>query len=168
MADTYLDQLVEFPAEIIRRISEDKYCVGLLVNKSFDSVEEDDMDDALENHIFDYQYVDKTTQEAGAYVWAEIEVPRVDNRQIKSVRVYVTIACHGQVMRLDRNKFAGVIGNRRDNLVRYVDRLLNGSQVFGIGTLELRSALTLTSINNFTIRELTYEIPDFNIVELNQ
>lgn len=168
MAKTFLDQLVEYPAKVIRKISEDKYCVALLVNKGINEITEDDIDDVLDNKLFDYQYVDDTTQEAGAYVWVDAEVNGVDNTRIKGMRVYVTIACHKSMMKLDRKKFAGMLGNRKDNLVRYIDKLLNNSEIMGIGALKLCSVKTLSSISGFTIREITYEVPDFNVVVLDE
>ena len=168
MAKTYLDQIVDYPAKVILRLAEDKFCTGLIVNKSFNDVGEDDIDKALEDFIKDYQYVDDTTQEPAAYIWVEMEVNRVDNKTIKGIRLYVSVACHKNYMTLNRQMFKGVIGNRRDNLVRYVDRILNGSEFLGIGKLKLRSVKTVTPINGFTIREIEYEIPDFNIVEINE
>lgn len=169
MAKTHLDQLVGYPAKVLRRISEDKYCLGLLLNKKFDEVTEEDSDNALDELLFDYQYVDDTTQESAAYIWVEIDVDHVDNNQIKGVRLYVTIACHKSYMKLKGSTFRGVMGNRRDNLVRYVDKLLNNTMgIGGIGTLSLQSVRTLSPINGFTIREITYRVPDFNIVELEE
>ena len=168
MAKTYLDQLVEYPAKIIKKITEDKYCVGLIVNKAFDNVTEDDCDDVLENYIFDYEYVDETALKTAAYIWVDVEVNGVTNMQMKGVRAYVTVACHKEYMSLDRRVFKGVVGNRKDNIVRFVDRLLNNADIFGIGKLKLLSVKTRTPISGYTLKELTYEIPDFNIVEISE
>lgn len=168
MAKTYLDQIVEYPAKVIRKIAEDKRCVGLLVNKAFDNVTEEDFDEALDKYLFDYQYVDDTTQTSSAYVWVEMEVNRVDNMQIKDGRVYITVACHKSYMDIDISKFKGIAGNRRDNLVRYIDSLLNGQSIMGIGAMKLQSVKTISPINGFAIREITYAIPDFNIVDLSK
>ena len=168
MAKTYLDQLVEYPAKIIKKISEDEHCVGLMVNKNSEKVTEDDSDKVLDENIFDYQYVDETTKEAAAYVWVEMEVPYVDNKHIKGTRIYVTIACHKSYMKLNASECRGMTGNRRDNLVRYIDKLLNEAQLMGIGALSLQSVKTLTPINGFVMREITYSVPDFNIVEIDE
>jgi len=167
MAQTYLDQIVRYPAEVIRLIGEDKYCVGLLTNKPFDSVTDDDKESAYDK-MFTYQYVNSTTTEVCAYVFCEIEIPRVENRTIKDVALYVTIACHKDYMQLDRKVFKGVIGNRRDNLVRFIDRLLNFSDIFGIGALSLRAVRTGTLSDKFTIRELEYRVPEFNMRSLEE
>lgn len=168
MAKTYLDQIVEYPAKVMLRIAEDEACAGLLTNKSFSSVTEQDSDYVLDNLIKDYQYVDETTQETKAYVWVEMEVNHVDNKTIKDVRLYVTIACHKGYMTLDKKTFKGIIGNRRDNLVRYIDKVLNNSSFLGLGTLALKSVRTRAPISGFTVREITYEVPDFNIVDIDE
>lgn len=168
MAKTYLDQIVDYPSLVIQKISSDKQCVGLLLNKAFDSVDENDCDEALERHIFDYQYVDETTQTSTAYIWVEMEVNDVSNTQIKNNRLYVTVSCHKEYMELDHKIFKGLSGSRRDNLTRYIDKLLNNAGGFGIGNLSLLSVRTLSPVNGFVGRELTYEMPDFNIVPITE
>ena len=154
---------------MLKRLSEDKYCLGLLLNKGFNTISEEDSDKALDELLYDYQYIDDTTQEAIAYIWVEIDVDRVENKQIKGVRLYVTVACHKNYMKLNGSTFPGVVGNRRDNLVRYVDKLLNNTTfVGGIGALSLQSIRTLSPVSGFTLREITYRIPDFNIIELEE
>lgn len=168
MAKTYLDQLVEYPAKIIQHISEDKYCIGFLMNKGFEEVVEDDLDEALEKNIFDYQYVDETAEETAAYLWVEVEVSKVENKAIKGIRLYITVICHKSFMKLNKKTYKGVIGNRRDNITRYVDRLFNGKALLGIGSFKLVSVRTITAPAKYTGRELCYEISDFNVVEIDE
>ncbi len=158
---TYLDEIVRYPNEAIRLIGEDKYCAGLLVNKAFDEVTDDDKDLAY-GRMFDYEFVTSTTTESLAYIFCEIDIPRVKNKTIKDIELYVTVACHKDYMHLDRKVFRGIIGNRRDNLVRFIDKLLNFSDVFGIGDLSLQRVNTGTLSDKFTARRLTYTVPDFN------
>ncbi len=162
---TYLDQIIDYPSKVIAKIASDKYCVGLLVNKAFDSVDEDDEDDCLDNYIYSYQYVDGTVSETAAYIWVELEVDSIENNKFKNCRLYVTVSCHKGYMALDTKVFKGVSGNRQDNLVRYLDRLLSGSEELGLGKLLLKSVKTLTTYNNFTGRQLVYEIPDFYLID---
>lgn len=168
MAKTYLDQIIEYPGKIIMKIAEDRNIVSLLTNKKNTEITEDDVDLALNEKIFDYQYIDDTADETAAYIWVEIDVPRVSNAKIKDLAIYVDIACHKKFMKLNGGTYPGIMGNRRDNLVRYVDKVLNGSEFMGIGKLSLGSVRTVTPINNFVIREITYHVPDFNIVDLKE
>ena len=67
-------------------------------------------------------------------------------------------------MEIDTDIIGGTAGNRRDNLVRYIDKEINDSDIFGIGRLSLKSVKTLSSTNqDFSVRELCYEVPDFNL-----
>lgn len=166
MAKTYLDELVEYPAKALQKISANKEIIALLVNVGVDKVTEDDVDKALDDFIFDYEYVDNTITQASAYIWAEADVPVVSNKQIKGMKLYITVACNKKYMKLNTKTFSGIVGNRRDNLVRCIDKILSGSDIFGIGVLTLNSVRTLTSSNpSFTLRELCYNVPDFHIRE---
>lgn len=165
MDKTFLDELVDYPAQALQLIDKSKECLALLLNKSIKELTEDDADDAFK-FMFDYEYVDNTTTEAAAYIWVEAEVPQVSNKHIKDLRLYVTVACHKNFMKLKSNIISGLSGNRRDNLVRYIDKILNGNDLFGIGRLKLNTVKTYTSSNSqFTMRELCYVVPDFNIKE---
>lgn len=165
---TYLDELVTIPAKILARLSEENEVVGLVVNKSFNKVEDDDRDDFLDQHVYDYQYLDSTVTEAMAFIWAEVEIIRAANHQVKDARLHVTVACHKSLMKIDGKKYPGIVGNRRDNIVRFVDRKINNSDNLGIGKLSLNAVMTMPTINGFTGRVLTYSIPEFNIVDLDE
>jgi len=166
MAKTYLDEIVSYPQKAINLIGSSKECCGLLLNKRFDAITDNDHDDVFDRHLFTYQYVDNTTQTATAYVWAEVDIPNIQNQRIKDLRLYITVAAHKQFMNLDRRIHPGMAGNRRDNLVRHIDKLLNFQDIFGIGKLAIRSVKTVNAPNGFVIKEIEYEIPDFNFRRL--
>lgn len=161
MAKTFLDELVEYPAKVIQKIGTTKGIVALLVDDPNVDMDSDEADEVFDKYLFDYVYVDNTTTEARAFVCVEAEVPRIPTATVQDLRLYVMIICHKNFMKIDPSRFAGVIGNRRDNLVRDVDKVLNGSDVFGIGLLTLDSVKTVSSPTGFTARELTYRIADF-------
>lgn len=114
-----------------------------------------------DKYIFDYGYVDGTTDSTEAYICVESEINRVSSPTMQDLRVFVTVICHKGYMSLDPATFTGVLGNRRDNLVRYIDKVLNDSEVFGIGKLTLDSIRTVSAPNGFSAREITYRIADF-------
>ena len=162
MARSYLDEIVNYPQKAVNLIGNCKKCVGLLVNKRFEEVGESEIKIAFDRHLFTYQFVDSTTQVATGYVWAEVDIPSIQNQRIKDLRLYITVACHKQFMRLDPKVHPDIAGNRRDNLVCCIDKLLNFNDVFGIGQLALRSVKTVHAPHGFVIKEIEYEIPNFN------
>ena len=161
MAKTFLDEMVEYPVKALQKIGTDETIVKLLTNDPQIDMDSDEADTVFDRFLFDYGYVDGTTAETAAYICVEAEVSRVPTATIHDLRLYVTVICHKQFMPIDPSKFKGMIGNRRDNLVRYVDRLLNGSDVFGIGALSLDNVKTVAAPTGFTAREITYRVPNF-------
>ena len=159
---TFVDELVEYPLKALLKIADCRECIGLLLNKAPDTITEADIEFACDNKMFDYSFVNSTTQEVTAYIFIETDVYRVENRQIKNLSLYVTIACHKDFMRLDPSIFPKTIGNRRENLARHIDSVLNFSDIFGIGELSLHSIKTGNLSNGFSLKELEYRIPDFN------
>lgn len=161
MAKTFLDELVEYPAKALQKIGTDKTIVSLLTDDANIDMTSDEADEVFDKYLFDYGYVDETTNESRAFVCVEAELIRTASPTVLDLRIYVTVICHKHFMTIDAKRFPGIIGNRRDNLVRSIDRILNGSDVFGIGCLTLNSVKTIASPSGFTARELTYAIADF-------
>lgn len=168
MAKTYLDNIVNYPNKVIRCIAEDKLCLGLLIDKAINQVTENDAIIAMNELIKDYQFIDSLAQNYVAYIWVDTEINSSEKNTFNEVSLNITIACHRDFMNLDRLKFDGIIGNRRDNLVRYIDKLLNKSGIMGVGALKLSSIKTLAPINGLTLRKITYVVPDFKVSKLDE
>lgn len=156
-----MDELVEYPSKALHCIGTDATIVRLLTDNPNIDMESEEADDVFNTSLFDYVYVDGTTTEATAYICVEAETSKSPTLAMQNMKLYVTVICHKQFMKIDSEKFKGMIGNRRDNLVRYIDKLLNGSDIFGIGALVLENAHTVAAPTGFTARELTYAVPDF-------
>jgi hypothetical protein len=161
LANTSLDELVEYPVKALHCIGTDPTVAKLLTDNPDIDMESEEADNIFDRFLFDYIYVDGTTTETAAYICVEAETGGSPTPTMKNMKLYVTVICHKQFMKVEPTKFKGMIGNRRDNLVRYVDKLLNGSDIFGIGALKLENAHTVAAPTGFTARELTYTVPDF-------
>ena len=161
MDNTFLDELVEYPVKALREIGTDPTVVQLLTDKPDIDMNSAEADEIFDKYLFDYGYVDGTTSETAAYICVEAEMTKSQTSTMQDMKLYVTIMCHKQFMKIDATKFKGIIGNRRDNLVRYTDKLLNGADIFGIGGLTLLSARTIPAPTGFSAREMTYVVPDF-------
>lgn len=158
---TFLDDLVEFPVKALHRIGTDETIAALLTDNENIDMDSEEADSIFDRYLFDYEYVDSTTTEAAAYICVEVEASKSPTNTINDMYLYVTVICHKQFMKIDPSKFKGMIGNRRDNLVRHIDEVLNSSMNYGIGALLLQSVRTTAAPAGFTAREMTYTVPAF-------
>lgn len=160
MDNTFLDELVEYPVKALHSIGTNPIIAQLLTDNPDLDMNSEEADDIFDKFLFDYLYVDGTTAEAVAYICVEAETSKASTVTMQNMKLYVTVMCHKQFMKVNATKFKGMIGNRRDNLVRYIDKLLSGSDAFGIGALSLEYARTVPAPTGFTARELTYTVPE--------
>ena len=162
---TYLDELVEYPALVIEKLSKNQMIVDLLVNKKNANL--NDLIDEGGNwkNFYDYDYIPGTTQEAMAAVCIDTDIIDVPTYSQKTLELYVSVMCARSIMRLDRKIYPSIRGNRMDNLIRFIDYELRLDRNFGIGKMALKNARTTTSGNSmFAKKTLTYSIPDFNLI----
>ena len=157
---THLDELINYSSQIITDLSNSPIVVGLMLDKSPDAVTEDEMD-AARGKMYDFDYIDETVQSAGAFIMVDVDMVAAPSGTIKSIETYVQIVVSKTYMKLDPRKFKGMRGNRRDNLMRQIDLLINGSRDYGIGKLQLVTARTANVPAAFSSKLLTYRIPDY-------
>lgn len=164
MDKTYLDEIVDYPGLVILKLLENQLISDLLVN--FRNADIDDLEDNDGNwkYFFDWDHIPETTQEVKAAFCIDTDIVSIPNTTTKRLELYVSVYCSQAYMKLNRQIFKGVKGNRINNLIRQADKTLRGSRDFGIGKLELKNVLTVTSGNTaFAKKVLTYSIPNFNL-----
>ena len=162
---TYLDELVDYPALVIEKVTQHQIVRDLLSNKQGATMNDMLNADGTWKHFFDYEYIPGTTQEVLAAVCIDTDIINVPTSAQKTLELYVSVLCSRSIMELDRGKFKGLRGNRMNNLIRFIDYSLRLDRDFGIGQMELKSARTTQPGNNmFAKKTLTYWIPDLNLV----
>lgn len=162
MADkTYLDDLIGYKHRIIYDLASSSDVVGLLLDDPNVNMDSDAAYEVVGNSIYDFDYVDKSIQRNDAYIMVETEMANPTSGSMAKWWLYVQIVCSKEYNPLDPKKFKGVVGNRRDNLAKQVDLLINGRDDLGIGHIELSNAGPATVPDTFTSILLTYEIHDF-------
>lgn len=157
---THIDQLVDYNQLVVNRILASQEVMALISNIPDINLDSDAAAE-WEEHVVDHAWVDDTVQESGAFITVDVDIPSMSSGTIKEMRVYVEVLVSKTYMRLSPSLFKGCKGNRRDNIVRQIDLLLNGSLDFGIGRLDLKNIRTVTTANKFAGKLLTYEVSDF-------
>lgn len=156
---THLDEIIDYNNLVITKVLNSPDVMKLVSNGKY--APDDDDAEKWEEHINDHGWIDESVQEAGAYVLVDTEVTKAPSGSTKTMTLLVEVVCNKSFMKLDTNTFPGIKGNRRDNICRQVDLLINGSTEFGIGRLQLTSATLAAAPEGFTARLLTYTVPDY-------
>lgn len=109
------------------------------------------------NRVFPYAHVPQVKDEARSFICFEIEVPTVKNDIIKTIQINIYVISHQNLMRLPDGG-----GMRIDAMASEVDKILNGSSEYGLGTVELMSLRSFNPITGYYGRELKYKVLDIN------
>jgi len=157
---SHLDEIIDYKKKIINLLGMSQKVVGLLLDNPDIDMTSSAAYDVFTNNLFDYDYVDSTATEAKSYIMVEVETVAT-SPTMKDVYTHVQIVVPKTTMKLNTTIFRGIKGNRKDNLARQVDLLLNNSDDFCIGKLQLSKVLLATVPETFTSTMLTYIVPDF-------
>lgn len=166
--NTYLDDLIGYKHRVIYDLASSPDVVGLLLDKPKVDMDSDAAYEVVGNNIYDFDYVDRSIQRNDAYIMVEAEMANPTSGSMARWWLYVQIVCAKEYNPLDAKKFKGVVGNRRDNLAKQVDLIINGRDDLGIGHIELANAGPATVPDTFTSIMLTYEIHDFRHERLGE
>lgn len=105
--------------------------------------------------VFPYNYIINKTTEAGIYICFDISIPRVIDRAFNDYRLYFWIIAHERWMKTPKGLSSDIISSE-------IDKLINGSNCFGLGRVELKESEPFTPAEDFYGRVLTYRTVDFN------
>jgi hypothetical protein len=161
MAFKTINEVIEFKEKIVRKIESSQEIMGLIADDPDFDINSAAAENVLEKNVFDYDYMDGTTQTATAMIMTEVEIPTVPTNTIRDVVIYIQIVVSKSFMDLGP-EFKGVKGNRRDNLVSAVDKVMQEDRGFGIGPLEFKRLNIASVPDTYTSVMLTYETPNFN------
>lgn len=155
---TPLQDCIDYKAKVIAELIASQTVVGLLLDDPNIDMYGERATDSLSECIFDFDYIDRTVEHSHAFVMVEADMISPTSGSFNQWEIYVQIVCHKDYVDLKPSVFKGVRGNRRDNLMCEIDKLLNGSKILGIGRLELKSAVTSMVPDSFTSKMLTYRV----------
>lgn len=157
---SHLDEIIDYKKKVINLLGTSQDVVELLADIPDIDMNSDEAYEVFDDNLYDYDYIDETIQEYKSYVMVEAETV-YSSPTVKDVRLYVQIVVPKGDMKLDVRRFRGVKGNRKDNLARRIDLLLNNKDSFGIGRLVLRKVVQAPVPEKYTSTLLVYEIPNF-------
>jgi len=158
---THLDEIIKYKETIKDMFSKSQMVLALIADNPNLQLDSDEALDIADQHIFDYDYIDGTQTQTGAFIMVDVDMVDRPTPTMKDLVVYVQIVVSKSYMSLKGRGFIGVKGNRKDNLARFVDLCINNSSEFGIGRIGLDTAITGNVPDGYTSKVLTYSVPDF-------
>lgn len=158
---TPLQDGIDYKAGVIAQLCNSQEVVGLLANNPSIDIESEEAYKFLDDCIYDFNYISKTVERSDAFVMIDADMIAPTSGSMNAWELYVQVVCYKEYVPLDHKIFRGVKGNRCDNLAFQIDKLLNGSRLFGIGRLTLQSATTAVVPDSFTSKLLTYRVEEF-------
>lgn len=158
---TPLQDGIEYKSEVISRICGFQPVIGLLIDDANVDIDSDEAYTAMEQNIYDYNYIDGVVKRSDAFIMVDADMIAAMTGTMNAWEVYVQVVCEKNYVALDSKKFKGWKGNRLDNLTYQIDKLLNGTRIFGIGRLTLQSCTTAVVPDSFSSKMLTYRVEEF-------
>ena len=148
----YLSEIPKYRDVIIQQICNNKTIIDLLRPDEQSNIKPEDM---IYKYIYPYDHIVDKTTEVGTYLCFDVESPRIVNRAFVDLRICFWIITH------DR-KIVTPKGLRSDLLCSEIDKVVNGSKDFGLGSVELMSWGRFNPADRFHGRSLIYRTVDFN------
>ncbi|MEG1563297.1 MAG: hypothetical protein RR365_06175 [Bacteroides sp.] len=158
---SHIDEIIDYKQKIINTLGSSKAIVGLLLDDPKINMESELAYSVFDNNLFDYDYINSTLVQATALIMVEAEIPKISTATIKDMTLYVQVVVSKDYMKLNSSKFRGVKGNRRDNIVRQIDLLLNNDKSYGIGGIKLERVVVSGVPEGNSASMLTYSVVEF-------
>lgn len=112
--------------------------------------------DLAYRQLFPFEFIPDTVGEGMTFICFDVDIDRVYDKTFYAPVLYIWAFTHSSKLRLPEG------GVRTDQLSVEINKELNGSRLFGLGTLELDSVGRFSPIQDYQGRVLTYAARDYN------
>lgn len=125
-------------------------------------VEIDSNEELINKYIFNFHQNPTTINDVKTFITIQVHIPRQHSRSniLVDSNVEIWILSHESHMKVDN--IAKVTENRNDYLSRLIDSKLNGSSLFGVGKLKLKSNIEGSYQKDWLYRQMVFEVAEIN------
>lgn len=133
----------------------------LLTNRSIvslldETVSPEDAPSLAYTQVFPTEYIPETVEQGKTFICFDVDVQRSASKTYLSPVLYIWIFSHKSKMRLPEG------GVRVDKLCSEIAKAINGSRLYGLGTLELYSVKRFAPLTDHIGKVMTFNATDFN------
>ena len=148
----HLEEVPKYRDTIVESICKCSEIINLIRPSELPDLSVSDM---VDRFIFPYDRIIEKTSEVGVYICFDIVVPRVINHAFDDFRIVIRVIAHNRRMRTPK-------GLVTDLICSEIDKIINGSNGFGIGKVEFKNWEPFNPAEGFYGRTLIYRTVDFN------
>lgn len=112
--------------------------------------------DLAYKQVFPFEYVPETIEHGQTFICFDVDIQKAASQTYLLPVIYVWVFAHKSRLRLPEG------GVRTDMLAAEIARKLNGSRMYGLGTLDFYSSKRFAPIADYQGKVLTFHAVDFN------
>jgi len=132
----------------------------------------------LQPYLYDYQFVPTTITEAKLIICVEIDVNSVENAMMSnfmfnvyifSNKTNITLNEYSVPKKSEVNQY-GLIGNRTDCACQIIEKLIKGSEKYGLGLVTPANrdfSIPFSPSDNYTGKKLRFQVKGFSNLEVD-
>lgn len=109
--------------------------------------------------VFPYEYVPETIEHGQTFICFDVDIQKAANQTYLLPVIYVWVFAHKSRLRLPEG------GVRTDMIAAELAKKLNGSRMYGLGTLDFYSSKRFAPIADYQGKVLTFHATDFNTLK---
>lgn len=106
--------------------------------------------------VFPFEYIPDTVEKGQTFICFDVDIQKSASQTYYSPIIYIWIFTHKSLLRLPEG------GVRTDALASEIAKKLNGSRMYGLGTLDFYSSKRFAPISDYQGKVLTFHAVDFN------
>ena len=152
------DEFITYKYEIIKKLINSQEIIDLLTNQV--GYDLDGADDLLDKQIMSYRFVPEVENQTNNYLTLSTKVTSIKNNTIMELQTSIYIIVPYALIKLP-SSFKRK-GNRIDNLVFEINKLLNDTRTFGIGKIEMLPNAPFSPAEKHDGFEVRFKTIDFN------
>ena len=153
-------QLSEF-FDYKNKLMEDLLTNPEIVKLLDDSVKLKDAKQLAYTHVFPYEYIPDTVEEAKTFICFDVDVQESINKTFLLPTLYIWVFSHKSKLRLLEG------GVQTDKLASEIAKAINGSRFYGLGELDLYSVKRFAPVTDYQGKVMTFHAKEFNRLSPN-
>lgn len=107
-------------------------------------------------HVFPYEYIPDTVEEAKTFICFDVDVQESINKTFLLPTLYIWVFSHKSKLRLLEG------GVQTDKLASEIAKAINGSRLYGLGELDLYSVKRFAPVTDYQGKVMTFHAKEFN------